>query len=59
MPIHWALFDLALHAWRWPIERMQELAARDGLKLWSPEPGAPSEVVCGFELRSDWWQRRD
>jgi L-ascorbate metabolism protein UlaG (beta-lactamase superfamily) len=59
MPIHWALFDLALHAWRWPIERMQELAARDGLKLWSPEPGAPSEVVCGVELRSDWWQRRD
>jgi L-ascorbate metabolism protein UlaG (beta-lactamase superfamily) len=59
MPIHWALFDLALHAWRRPIERMQEIAQSEGLKLWSPEPGVPSEVVCGVELRSDWWKRRD
>jgi L-ascorbate metabolism protein UlaG (beta-lactamase superfamily) len=58
MPIHWALFDLALHAWRWPIERMLEIADADRLKLWSPEPGVPTEVVRGVELRSDWWQTR-
>jgi len=56
MPIHWGLFDLALHAWRQPILRMLELAEAGGLKLWSPEPGVPSEVVRGVEMRSDWWR---
>jgi L-ascorbate metabolism protein UlaG (beta-lactamase superfamily) len=57
MPIHWGLFDLALHPWQWPIERMLELAETDGLGLWAPEPGVPTEVVCGVQLRSDWWRR--
>jgi L-ascorbate metabolism protein UlaG (beta-lactamase superfamily) len=56
MPIHWGLFDLALHAWRWPIERMLEVANAQGIKLWSPHPGVPTEVVPGQELRSDWWR---
>jgi L-ascorbate metabolism protein UlaG (beta-lactamase superfamily) len=53
MPIHWGLFDLALHAWRQPIER---IFALDGLKLWSPEPGTPTEVLAGAQLRSEWWR---
>jgi L-ascorbate metabolism protein UlaG (beta-lactamase superfamily) len=56
MPIHWGLFDLALHAWRQPMERMVEVADQRGIKLWSPEPGAPTEVVAGGEVRSDWWR---
>jgi L-ascorbate metabolism protein UlaG (beta-lactamase superfamily) len=56
MPIHWGLFDLALHAWRWPMERLLEIADAEGVKLWSPEPGVPTEVVRGVELRSDWWR---
>jgi L-ascorbate metabolism protein UlaG (beta-lactamase superfamily) len=57
MPIHWGLFDLALHAWRQPIERLLEIADSDpeSLKLWSPEPGTPTEVVRGVEVRSRWW----
>jgi L-ascorbate metabolism protein UlaG (beta-lactamase superfamily) len=55
MPIHWGLFDLALHAWRQPIERITELADAEGLKLWSPEPGRPTEVDPGQQVRSDWW----
>jgi L-ascorbate metabolism protein UlaG (beta-lactamase superfamily) len=58
MPIHWALFDLALHSWQQPIERMLELANENGLKLWSPEPGVPTDVAGEVELRSDWWQRQ-
>jgi L-ascorbate metabolism protein UlaG (beta-lactamase superfamily) len=54
MPIHWGLFNLALHAWRQPIERV---FAIDGLKIWAPEPGRPTEVVQGVELRSDWWRQ--
>jgi L-ascorbate metabolism protein UlaG (beta-lactamase superfamily) len=57
MPIHWGLFDLALHAWRQPIERLLELTGEKGIKLWAPEPGRPTEVVAGVEVRSDWWRR--
>jgi L-ascorbate metabolism protein UlaG (beta-lactamase superfamily) len=53
MPIHWGLFSLALHAWRQPIERV---FAAEGIKIWAPEPGLPTEVVKGIELRSDWWR---
>lgn len=53
MPIHWGLFSLALHAWRQPIERV---FAVDELKIWNPEPGKPTELVKGIELRSEWWR---
>jgi L-ascorbate metabolism protein UlaG (beta-lactamase superfamily) len=53
MPIHWGLFDLALHYWRQPIEYIWPI---EGLKLWSPTPGVPTEVIAGEELRSEWWR---
>jgi len=53
MPIHWGLFDLALHPWTQPIE---SIFAVDSLKLWSPVPGAPTEVIPGEETRSEWWR---
>jgi L-ascorbate metabolism protein UlaG (beta-lactamase superfamily) len=56
MPIHWGLFDLALHGWREPMERMLELAEERGIRLVAPEPGRPTEVVRGVEVRSDWWR---
>lgn len=54
MPIHWGLFDLALHHWKQPIERIWPI---EGLSLWSPTPGVPSEVIAGQELRSEWWRQ--
>jgi L-ascorbate metabolism protein UlaG (beta-lactamase superfamily) len=53
MPIHWGLFDLALHHWHQPIEKIWPV---EGLKLWSPTPGVPSEIIPGQELRSEWWR---
>jgi L-ascorbate metabolism protein UlaG (beta-lactamase superfamily) len=53
MPIHWGLFDLALHSWQQPIE---SVVAVEDLKLWFPTPGIPTEVVCGEEVRSKWWR---
>jgi L-ascorbate metabolism protein UlaG (beta-lactamase superfamily) len=53
MPIHWGLFDLALHFWTQPIENV---FAQEGLSIWSPTPGVPSEVVAGEEIRSGWWR---
>jgi L-ascorbate metabolism protein UlaG (beta-lactamase superfamily) len=55
-PIHWGLFELAPQAWREPIERITELADSKGWKLWSPEPGTPTEVVAGQDIRSNWWR---
>jgi hypothetical protein len=28
----------------------------DGLKIWAPEPGMPTEVLQEIELRSEWWR---
>lgn len=52
MPIHWGLFDLALHHWTEPIAEISEV---EGLKLWSPTPGVPTDVRADQEVRSDWW----
>jgi L-ascorbate metabolism protein UlaG (beta-lactamase superfamily) len=54
MPIHWGLFDLALHPWKQPIENVSSV---EGLKLWSPDPGTPAEVIPGQEIRSEWWRQ--
>ncbi len=56
MPIHWGLFDLALHGWQEPIERVRALAAERGIQLFSPEPGVPTEVERGVEVASEWWR---
>lgn len=56
MPIHWGLFDLALHGWRQPIQKLWELAAQENISLWTPEPGRPTEVVRNVEVRSEWWR---
>ena len=42
VPIHWASFDLALHTWAEPVERL--LAAADGIRVAVPRPG---ERVAG------------
>ena len=56
MPIHWGLFDLALHAWRWPMQVMTERAAEQGLRLFAPAPGTPTEVPAHGSLVADWWR---
>jgi L-ascorbate metabolism protein UlaG (beta-lactamase superfamily) len=57
MPVHWGLFQLALHSWRQPMERIAELAEEMGIRLWAPEPGKPTEIVVGREHRSEWWRK--
>jgi L-ascorbate metabolism protein UlaG (beta-lactamase superfamily) len=56
MPIHWGLFNLALHAWNQPVERVLDIAAERGTPLWLPEPGKPTEVIEGEPLNSEWWR---
>lgn len=56
MPIHWGLFDLALHGWREPIERVCEIADERAIPLWIPIPGQPTEIIGNASLRSEWWR---
>ena len=51
MPIHWALFNLALHAWREPMERLEAIAAENDVPLWCPEPGVPTDVTGALIAR--------
>jgi L-ascorbate metabolism protein UlaG (beta-lactamase superfamily) len=57
MPIHWGLFDLALHGWKQPIARLTAVASEKNIPVWSPEPGLPSDVFPGQELPATWWQK--
>ncbi|KND44630.1 MULTISPECIES: MBL fold metallo-hydrolase [Streptomyces] len=55
MPIHWATFNLAMHAWAEPGERMMWATHDAGVTMAAPYPGQP------FEPRSTppvnpWWR---
>ena len=53
VPIHWATFDLALHTWEEPVERL--LAAGEGIRIAVPRPG---ERVIGNDPSTPdgWWR---
>ena len=54
VPIHWGTFDLALHSWTEPMERMRRAAADRGVRLVIPIPGgsvSPSSPLT----REAWW----
>lgn len=55
VPVHWGLFDLALHGWTEPIERVLVAAEASGVDVVSPRPG--QSVVLGDPIgaRERWW----
>ena len=55
LPIHWGTFNLALHAWREPVERLQGYAAERNISLVLPEPGKPTEITGAHN--SHWWEK--
>jgi len=56
MPIHWGTFNLALHAWKEPIEKLIEFAKQKDIALFVPEPGKPTEVT-DRPHNSSWWEK--
>ncbi len=40
MPIHWGLFNLAMHGWTEPVERLWVAAEKAGVPILTPKPGA-------------------
>ncbi|MEM7437255.1 MAG: MBL fold metallo-hydrolase [Myxococcota bacterium] len=55
LPVHWGTFDLALHDWDEPAERLVSLAPDRGVHLVMPELGAPIEP-SRVEAVSPWWR---
>jgi L-ascorbate metabolism protein UlaG (beta-lactamase superfamily) len=56
LPIHWGLFDLALHGWTAPIERTLAAAEAAGVRTALPRPGASFTVGQPLPL-DPWWPR--
>ena len=54
LPLHWGLFDLALHGWTEPIERVLAAAARLGVRVATPRPGGMVEPASLREVER-WW----
>jgi L-ascorbate metabolism protein UlaG (beta-lactamase superfamily) len=54
LPVHWGLFDLALHGWTEPIERALAAAARHGVRIATPRPGGIVEPAALRPVER-WW----
>ncbi|MBO6575154.1 MAG: MBL fold metallo-hydrolase [Rhodothermales bacterium] len=53
LPVHWGLFDLALHGWTEPAERVRAAAGAAGISVAFPRPG---ESVTLDDYSSEvWW----
>ncbi|MGT2473994.1 MBL fold metallo-hydrolase [Paraburkholderia terrae] len=55
VPIHNGTFDLAMHRWQEPFERVVGLAAARGIALSTPRMG--ERVDLGAPHRGEWWWR--
>ncbi|OZC04732.1 hypothetical protein BSZ36_13415 [Rubricoccus marinus] len=53
MPVHWAMFDLSVHGWTEPAERVRAAAEQLGIPVAFPRPG---ESVTPEAYRTQpWW----
>jgi L-ascorbate metabolism protein UlaG (beta-lactamase superfamily) len=53
VPVHWATFNLAMHSWSEPVERL--LTAADGLRVAVPKPGQALDLD-DVPPPDGWWR---
>lgn len=56
MPIHWGTFNLAMHPWKEPVERLLAEAGKKNVPLLLPAPGQTVEVNEA-PFNSRWWEK--
>jgi len=56
MPIHWGAFNLALHSWTDPIERVTKKADELNMPITTPIIGEPIKLKEINFPQSKWWQ---
>lgn len=54
LPIHWGTFNLAMHPWKEPVERLLAAAAQKQVSLLLPTPGETITLI-GKPYNSQWW----
>ena len=54
LPVHWGTFDLALHSWTEPVERLLAAAEATGTTVVIPRPGQSVEPAKPLAL-DRWW----
>ena len=55
VPVHWGMFDLALHSWYEPIQRVSSEAEKKGVVIIAPKLG--QLISTKFEYKQEsWWQ---
>ncbi len=54
LPVHWGVFDLALHPWDESIRKIALLADTEGIELVTPMMG--QRVVPGETQTRRWWE---
>jgi L-ascorbate metabolism protein UlaG (beta-lactamase superfamily) len=54
-PVHWGMFNLALHSWYEPIAKTNKAAKEKGIRLVSPKLGEIVEVDDQYENKI-WWE---
>jgi L-ascorbate metabolism protein UlaG (beta-lactamase superfamily) len=55
LPIHWATFNLAFHAWDEPIERLMVAARKAGAEVLTPRIGQPFDALAPGAYEP-WWR---
>jgi L-ascorbate metabolism protein UlaG (beta-lactamase superfamily) len=54
LPVHWGTFELALHGWTEPIERVLASASVHGVRVATPQPGERVEPAAQLPT-AQWW----
>ena len=57
LPVHWATFSLAMHAWDQPAEVLHDIGSRSGAQLVMPLLGQPVEPTLIDRAPDPWWRR--
>ncbi len=57
-PVHWGTFDLAIHGWAEPVERLLAAAEAAGVQAVIPRPGETIDAT-GRNLVNRWWPQLD
>lgn len=58
LPVHWALFNLSIHGWTEPVERVLQAAEERNVSLILPKPGGRVEPTVQPQLVDRWWPER-
>lgn len=55
LPVHWGTFNLAMHAWDYPVETLFDLAQKQNLQLVMPKLGEALEPTL-VDAFKPWWR---